>query len=450
MRWRWGWRDMVKWQRWAWSPRKGSPQGSLTTFRGAGPTGSVVTAQPWAFGGRRQASGREGGVRRHSRCLTRSQCLSAEDLSLERLLWWTPLSARFDPALRWARNAFRSSEGLSCRSASGPMFAAGTEGPMVGWGGASPTNCSQLDFISRMKSSFQVLIMYGEEPCEGFTASGCVTVGATEARPRADGGTGFPVGWTKGGVAPKKTSAKARGWGGGWCRRVHFRVWKSRNSRWYRCKASWERSWEASCRSWKSCLGSRRRSRLEHSDNWSGYGGTPSGPHPGWRRSRVEGRWQWHHDPGGLNLVLKRPRGVLICGERCRETIASCRRSHRRTGTGRSGRLRGWSRRVRQVTPYMGQEVLVGLRRGRRRKEVILVAWRRGHTFLWTRQRGPRLGRDQRNRPWRYRHDGGRRARHNSSLSPERRSGARRGGRQLLRGWAQAGRGRGVILAVAP
>ena len=32
--------------------------------------------------------------------------------------------------------------------------------------------------------------------------------------------------------------------------------------------------------------------------------------------------------------------------------------------------------------PYTGQEVLVGLRRGRRRKEVILVAWGRGHTVL--------------------------------------------------------------------
>ena len=229
-------------------PRKASPRKSLTTFRGAGPTGSVVTAQPWAFGRRLVGEEESGDTRR---CLTRSRCLSAEDLSLERLLWLTPLSTRFDPALRWARNASRSSEGLSCRSASGPMFAAGTEGPTVGWGGASPTNCSQVDFISRMKSSFQLLIMCGEGPCGVFTASGCVTVGATEARPGADGGTGFPVGWTKGVVAPEKTPRKrSGGWGG---RRVHFRVWKSRNSRWYRCRASWEGSWEASCRSWKSC-----------------------------------------------------------------------------------------------------------------------------------------------------------------------------------------------------
>ena len=122
--------------------------------------------------------------------------------------------------------------------------------------------------------------------------------------------------------------------------------------------------------------------KLECSDNWIGYCRTPSGPHPGWRKSRVVGRWQRHPDSGGLNLLLKRPGGDLICGERCRETIASCRRRHQRTGTGRSGKLRGWSRRIWQVTPYTGQEVLVGLRRGRRRKEVILVAWGRGHTVL--------------------------------------------------------------------
>ena len=66
MRWWWGWRATATWQRWAWSPRKASPRRLLTTFRGAGPTGSMMIAQPWAFGGKRQASGRGGGVRRHS------------------------------------------------------------------------------------------------------------------------------------------------------------------------------------------------------------------------------------------------------------------------------------------------------------------------------------------------------------------------------------------------
>ena len=60
-----GWRATAMWHRWTWSPRKASPRRSLTTFRGAGLTGSVVTAQPWVFG-RRQASGRGGGVKRHS------------------------------------------------------------------------------------------------------------------------------------------------------------------------------------------------------------------------------------------------------------------------------------------------------------------------------------------------------------------------------------------------
>ena len=189
--------------------------------------------------GDRRLIGEESGDTR--RCLTWSWCLSVEDRSQERLLWWTPLSAHFDPALHWARNASRSSEGLSSCSASGPMFTTGTEGPRVGWGRASPRNCVQLDLISHTESSFQLLIMAGEGPCEGFTASGCVTVGAIKVRPGADGGTGFPGGWTKGGVAPEKNSTKVLGG-----RRTHFRVMKSRNSRWNGCRASWERSGDVS------------------------------------------------------------------------------------------------------------------------------------------------------------------------------------------------------------
>ena len=78
------------------------------------------------------------------RCLTLARCQSVEDLSLDRLLWPTTPSARFDPALCWARDASRSSEGLSCRSGMGPMFSDGTAGPTVGWGGESPTNWSQF------------------------------------------------------------------------------------------------------------------------------------------------------------------------------------------------------------------------------------------------------------------------------------------------------------------
>ena len=75
--------------------------------------------------------------------LTLARFLSVEDLSLDLLRRRMLLPARFDPALRWARDASRSSEGLSCCSESGPMFAEGTAGPTVCWGGASPTNCCQ-------------------------------------------------------------------------------------------------------------------------------------------------------------------------------------------------------------------------------------------------------------------------------------------------------------------
>ena len=54
------------------------------------------------------------------RCLTLAWCQSVEDLSLDRLLWRTPLSARFDPTLCWARDTSRSSEGLICCSGLGP------------------------------------------------------------------------------------------------------------------------------------------------------------------------------------------------------------------------------------------------------------------------------------------------------------------------------------------
>ena len=67
--------------------------------------------------------------------------------------------------------------------------------------------------------------MSREGPCEVFTASGCLTVGATEVGLGADGGTGFPAGWTKRGHGTRKNSAKARG-----CGRVHFSVWKSRKA----------------------------------------------------------------------------------------------------------------------------------------------------------------------------------------------------------------------------
>ena len=87
--------------------------------------------------------------------------------------------------------------------------------------------------------------------------------------------------------------------------------------------------------------------------------------------------------------------------------------------------------------------------RGRRRREVIMVVSRRRHTVLWSWQRGPRPGGDQRYRPRRHWHDGGRCARHHRSLSRGRRSWTRRRGRQLLRRWAQARWGRSFVLAVA-
>ena len=57
--------------------------------------------------------------------------------------------------------------------------------------------------------------MSGEGPCEVFTASGCVTVGVTEVGLGADGGTGFPAGWTKRGRGTRKKLCESAGGGGG-------------------------------------------------------------------------------------------------------------------------------------------------------------------------------------------------------------------------------------------
>ena len=116
-------------------------------------------------------------------------------------------------------------------------------------------------------------------------------MGATEVGLGADGGTGFPAGWTKRGRGTRKKNPRKRGGGVGECISVSGRAGSRRRNR---CRASWEGSWEVSCRSWKSCDGSRRLSRLVCADNWSGYGGTPSGPHPG------EGRGVWNDAGSGI------------------------------------------------------------------------------------------------------------------------------------------------------
>ena len=170
----------------------------------------------------------------------------------------------------------------------------------------------------------------------------------------------------------------------------------------------------------RSCGGSRQWSRLEDTDQRRGRGGAPSGPHPGRWRSRVAGGGKRHPNPGVWNLGLESPGWVLEPGEGRGKASSGRHRRCRRTGRESSGRLCGMPWESRQFTPYTGQEVLVRLRRGRRRKEVIQEAWRRRHTDLGHRQCRLRLGRDRRNRPWRNRHNRGRRARHHWSLSLER------------------------------
>ena len=267
--------------------------------------------------------------------------------------------------------------------------------------------------MSTINSSFHPWIISGVGPWEMVPTSCCVIVGLTEFTLEEDDGADVVVVWIKGGVAPGKIPRKHRGGG----RRGHFWI-KSRNRRWRnRGRAPWERSCETSWRSMRSCGGSPQRSRLEYTDHGSGNGGAPSGPHPGWWRSRVAGSWKRHLDPGVWDLGLESPGRVLEPWEGRGKASSGRRRRHRRTGRDRSDRLRGMCGKCRQFTPYTGHEVLVRLRRGRRRREVIQEAQRRRCTVLGHRWSRLRRGRDRRNRPWRNRHNSGRRARHYWSLS---------------------------------
>ena len=76
------------------------------------------------------------------------------------------------------------------------------------------------------------------------------------------------------------------------------------------------------------------------------------------------------------------PGRVLEPGEGRGEASSSRRRRHRRTGRDRSDRLHGMYGKCRQITLYTCHEVLVRLRRGRRRREVIQEAWRKRRTVL--------------------------------------------------------------------
>ena len=153
------------------------------------------------------------------------------------------------------------------------MFANGTAGPTVGWGGASPTIASSKFSCPAWTPLASFESRPGKSPVK---CSQHLVVSPWEPQRKDLGRTvvqGSRLAGRKGGVAPEKNPRK-RGGGVGECISVSGRAGSRRRNR---CRASWE----VSCRSWKSCDGSRRRSRLVCADNWSGYGGTPSGPHPG-------------------------------------------------------------------------------------------------------------------------------------------------------------------------
>ena len=138
--------------------------------------------------------------------LTLARVWSAEDLSWDPLWRRVLLPARFEPVLCWARDASRSSEGLSCCSASGPMFSWETEGPTVDWGGASPTNCFQQFLMSSINSSFQPRTISGVGPWESVPAS-CGVCGRAAMFTLEDDAVGIR------GRGPWKKSSKARGGG---------------------------------------------------------------------------------------------------------------------------------------------------------------------------------------------------------------------------------------------
>ena len=133
---------------------------------------------------------------------SRRRARSPEDLSRELLWWRESLPARFVPDLCWARDASRSPEGLSCRSASEPMFPWGTAEPTVDWGGASPCNCCQYSFMSSKNWAFQSWTISCVGPRETFP-SVCGVIGRAVTVVLVVDAIG-----TKGGVAPGKNPRK--------------------------------------------------------------------------------------------------------------------------------------------------------------------------------------------------------------------------------------------------
>ena len=243
--------------------------------------------------------------------LTLARCRSVEDLSRDPLCRRALLPARFEPVLCWARDASRSSEGLSCRSGLGPMFSRVTEGPTVGWGGASPTNCFQQFLMSTMNSSFHPLIISGVGPWEKVPASCCVSVGATVFT-LDDGAVGI-----KRGVAPGKNPRKRRGG-----RKGLFGI-SSRRCRWRnRGRSHCGRSCEKAWRSTRSRRAGRKRSKRRTTDHGRVKGGAPSGPHPRRWRSHVTGCRKGHADPDVRGLGLESLGGVLVPWEGRREAAS--------------------------------------------------------------------------------------------------------------------------------
>ena len=230
---------------------------------------------------------------------SRRRARSPEDLSRELLWWRESLPARFVPDLCWARDASRSPEGLSCRSALEPMFPWGTAGPTVDWGGASPCNCCQYSLMSSKNWAFQSWTISCVGPRETFP-SVCGVVGRAVTVVLVVDAIG-----TKGGVAPGKNPRKR---GGG--RNSVFKLRRGRRRRQRRKRSCSRRSTSQGCRSRKTYRARRGRERSGTTDLQRSYGRAPSGPSPRWRWRSVARRRQRHAYPGHLNLRMCSPGSV--------------------------------------------------------------------------------------------------------------------------------------------
>ena len=303
---------------------------TLPTFRWTAVIGNLTLVPSWAFGRRRQASGRGWGVRRRWRpsdpCpmlirrgplagSTMATCVTASSFWTGLMLspWHLSVVRGTQLLQQVGAHVLRSNRGTHC------------------WLGWSVT----YELLPKGSHVHHEFLLPPFDHLRGWSLgkgpsillrqrwSDSVHAGRWRSRDKRGRGT-------------RKKSSKAQGG-----RRGLFGI-NSRRCRWRnRGRSHCGRSCEKAWRSTRSRRAGRQRSRRWTTNHGHGNGGAPSGPHPRRWRSYVTGCRKWHADPDVRGLGLDSPGRVLEPWEGRRKAISGRRRRHRHTRRDRSARLRG-------------------------------------------------------------------------------------------------------------